>query len=501
LTTSGIGRPVLAVLVLVTVVVASFAVYEVYYSSGPAPCLTYQSDRPVRSQVQDVMFGGVTEYNLPGPGRYPNAIAVAPDGSVWFTEMEGPGVAHLYPNNGTLVEYPWPGYAAPSSIGGSCSPQATSFGIALWNGRIWGADEYNNAIVGVSPSDGSVVKVNTTNDAPYPYWLSVGPDGALWFTSDNTPTRLGRIEPNMSVSIINLQGMGYDEPLQLTFVNSSLAYLATIDQQENATTKACICTGHIYSFDPTGVSSTVTPTVVGSGYTLVLPTSVAYSDGRLWVAQHDASSVISYGVASGEWTDYPTTVVPNIGVTLPLVIEAGGGEVWFNEHYANKIALLNPATETLTEYSETKTPISNYTQIQNDESIALAPGRLWFSSITGNYVGFVNTSYDPGFNVTVSGSNKATIDAGGSASFTLKVSGSWSAQMGVNVSDSENLQSIPKSIQIVPSTSVIQPGVSPFDLGVKVTVGQSLRQGDYTIAVTVTNGDVAQIAYIFVVVT
>jgi len=48
---------------------------------------------------------------------------------------------------------------------------------------------------------------------------------------------------------------------------------------------------------------------------------------------------------------------------------------------------------------------------------------------------------------------------------------------------------------------VIQPGVSPFDLGVKVTVGQSLRQGDYTIAVTVTNGDVAQIAYIFVVVT
>jgi len=492
---------VLAVLVLALVVVASFAVYEIYNSSGPSPCLPYQSNGPVRSQVANVTFGGVTEFNLPVPGRDPNAIVAAPDGSVWFAEMEGPGVAHLYPNNGTLVEYPWPGYAPPISIGGYCSPQATTFGIALWNGRIWGADEYNNLIVGVSPNDGSVVKVNTTNGAPYPYWLSVGPDGALWFTSDNSPARLGRIEPNLSMSIIDLEGLGYDEPIQLTFVNSSLAYLATINKQENATTKACICTGHIYSFDPTGVSSTVTPTVVGSGHTLVLPTSVAYSDGRLWVAQHDASSVISYDVASGEWTDYPTTVVPNIGVTLPLVIEAGGGEVWFNEHYANKIALLNPATETLTEYSESKTPISNYTQIQNDESIALAPGRLWFSSITDNYVGFVNTSYNPGFNVTTSGSDIATLGAGGSASFALKVSGSWSAQLSVNVSDSENLQSIPKSIQIVPSTSVIQPGVSPFDLGVKVTVGQSLGQGNYTIAVTVTNGDVAQIAYIFVVVT
>jgi streptogramin lyase len=482
------------------VAVASIAVYEVYSAGAQSPCLPFQGNHPVRSQVENVTFGGVTEFNLPSPGRDPNAIAVAPDGSVWFTEMEVPGVAHLYPDNGTLVEYPWSGYPPPTNIAGYCSPQSEAFGIALWNGRVWGADLFNNVIVGVSPSDGSVVKVNTTNVAPYPYWLSVGPDGALWFTSENTPPRLGRIAPNLSMSIIALQGLGQDEPIQLTFVNSSLAYLAAINQQENKTTQACICTGHIYSFDPASVSSTITPTLVGGNYTLVLPTSVAYSNGMIWVTQHDASSIVGYDVASGKWTNYPTTAEPFVGVTLPLVVEASGSEVWFNEHYANKIAHLNPGTDTLTEYSETKIPISNGSQIQNDESIALAPGRLWFTSISGNYLGFVNTDYNPGFNVTVSGTNTAILGAGGSASFSLKVSGTWSEQMQVNVSDSENLESIPKSIQILPSTTVIQPGVSPFDLGVKVTLGQSLPQGDYTIAVTVTDGYQAQVAYIFIAV-
>ena len=414
--------------------------------------------------------------------------------------MEEPGVAHLYPNNGTLIEYPWPGYAPPTQIGTYCSPQATSFGIALWNGRVWGTDEYNNEIVGVSPSDGSVVKVNVT-DAPYPYWLSVSPEGALWFTSDNTPARLGVIEPNLTLSIVTLQGLGYEEPIQLTFVNSSLAYLAAINQQENLTTQSCICTGHIYSFDPANVSSTITPTVVGGGYTLIIPTSVAYSEGRIWVTQHAASSVVSYDIASGMWTDYPTTTVAFTNFTLPLVAVANGGNVWFNEHYSNKIAMLNPTTETLTEYSETETPISNYTQIQNDESIALAAGRLWFSSITGNYVGYVNTNYAPVFNVTVSGSNEARVGVGGSLTFALNITGTWTGQMHVNVSDSENPESFPTSIKIVPSTTAIQPGASPFQLAIKVSVGQSVKQGSYTIAVTVTDGYVAQVAYIFIDVT
>ena len=489
--------------VLALVGVSSFAVYEVYYSNPLAPCQIVRDGGTLRSRVNNVStFGAVTEYNLPGPLRWPNAIANASDGTIWFADQELPGVAHLYPANGTLVEYAWPGYATP--LPPDCVPVASASGIALWNGRVWAADEFGNTIVGVDPSDGSVVSVNSTKLAPLPYWLAVGPDGDLWFTSNNyagQPTRLGRILPNMTLRAVNLVGLGNDQPIQLDFVNSTFALFSTTNQAENSSTRGCICTGHVYSFDPSGAASSVTPTMVGPGYSLILPTSLAYSDGSVWVAQHDASSVVRYDFASRTWTKYPTSTVPWIDVTLPYVVLTEGGKVWFNEHYANKIAVLDPRQGTLTEFSETNPPIDNYTQIQNDVSIAPSPHGLWFTSMTGNYVGFLNSSFDPGFSVRVSGNSTAEVAPGGSRSFVLRYSGSWDAPMKVNASDSESYLSTPRSIQILPSVTAVPAGTTSYDLRVTVTVAQSLAPGEYTVAVTATEGDVQQTAYLFLTVT
>jgi streptogramin lyase len=287
----------------------------------------------------------------------------------------------------------------------------------------------------------------------------------------------------------------------LDFVNSTLALLATIDQAPNSTTDACICTGHIYSFNPTGVGTQVVPSVVGGGYTLILPTSLSYSDGSVWVTQHGASSVVRYDFSTRTWTKYPTSTVPWIDITLPYVIQEEGGNVWFNEHYANKIALINPQRETLTEFSEANPPITDPTKIQNDLSIAPAPGGLWFTSETGNYIGFINASYNPGFTISVTGNDTAVVAPGGSASLALEVSGAWAKPMNVTVSDSENFQSTPQAITVTPSVSVVPQGASTFDLGVQVSVGRTLSAGNYTLVVTVTNGDVQQSAYIFLVVT
>ena len=325
-----------ATAVLAVVVVSGFAVYEVYYA-GPQ-CDPVAPGTVGRSQVTNTTFGAVTEWSLPSQDRWPNAMAVAPDGSVWFAEEEVPGVAHLYPNNGTLVEYPWPGYATPEPP--NCVEQTSSFGMALWGGRVWATDEFANngvgAVIGLNPSDGSVVKVNATTDASSPYWVAPGPDGNLWFTSDNTtqyPTRLGRIYPNLTLSIVNLVGVAkYDEPIQLDFVNSSLAFVSTVNQvTENPATKACLCEGHIYSFNPSDPSTNIAASVVGDNYTVLLPSSVSYSDGKIWVAQHGPSSVLSYDFGTRAWTKYPTSLVP-WSTTLPLVTYAYGNEVWFHEH-------------------------------------------------------------------------------------------------------------------------------------------------------------------------
>ena len=498
----GTRRVAAAVLVLAIVAAASFTVYEVHFAAPAVPCQVVRGGATLRSQTSAATFGAVTEYKLPGPDRWPNAVANASEGSVWFADQELPGVAHLFPGNGTLVEYAWPGYPSPRPP--DCVPTVSVSGMAIWNGRVWAADEYGNVTVGLNPRDGSVVSVNSTEGAPFPYWLAVGPDGNLWFTSYNLagePTRLGKILPNMALEVIDLVGLGNDQPLQLDFVNSTFALLSTLNLASNSTTHGCVCTGHVYSFDPSTAGATVAPSLIGGTYTLRLPNSVSYSNGSVWVTQHAASSVVRYDFSSGTWTKYPTSTVPWIDTTLPYVVQAEGGKVWFNEHYANKIAMLDPQQGTLTEFSEANPPITDPNQIQNDLSISPAPGGLWFTSMSGNYVGFVNSSYSPGFSVLVSGNATAKVARGGSASFTLAVTGTWSRPLGVNASDSEDYESIPRSISIVPSTPTIQPGTSVFHLGVDVGVGSEIAPGDYTVAVTVTDGGVQQTAYLFLVVT
>jgi streptogramin lyase len=487
-----------ALLVTAAVVVSGLVAYEFYFAQGPSQpgCVSLPGGTFVRSQTTGTTFGAVTEYALPGNDTWPSAITAAPDGSVWFAEQAVPGVTHLFPNNGTIVEYAWPGYKTPTLA--NCFPNVVSSGIALWNGRVWSADEFANVIYGVKPSDSSVVSINATGKASYPYWLAVGPDGNLWVTFDNTPALLGRIFPNLTMSLITLSGTGEDSPLQLDFVNSTYALLASINLSENTTTKGCVCNGHVYSFDPSLVGSTVAPSMVGGGYNLFEPTSASYSSEGVWVAQHASSSVVGYDYRSGTWAQYPTSRVPWTNTTLPLQVAANGTEVWFNEHYANKIALLNPAAGTLTEFEESNPPPTSYVGIQNDEYITLAGGRLWFTSMTGNYVGFIDASYKPSFRLDVSGSNAVSITPGGSASLVLGVAGSWGAPMGVSVSDSENYAAAPTFIRVTPSVSAIPTGASSYSLGLNIAAAPSIGAGEYTVAVTVTNGLIQQTAYIFV---
>ena len=492
-------KAVAAVLVAVLLAVATFAVYEFYVApSAQNQCVSIPGGTFVKDTVTSRSFGAITEYALPGNDTWPSAVTVSPDGSIWFVEQAVPGVAHLFPNNMTLVEYAWPGFKAPTLAG--CFPYDASSAIVLWNGRVWSADEFGDAIYGVNPSDGSVATINATGRANYPYWLAVGPDGDLWVAFDDTPATLGRIFPNLTMSTINLVGVGEDNPLQLDFVNDSLALLSTINLSGNSTV-SCFCNGHIYAFNPSTVGQSITPAIIGGGYNLIEPTSVTYSDGRIWVAQHYSSSVVSYDFATRSWTDFPTSLVPWTNTTLPLLIEANGSEVWFNEHYANKMAVIQPAEGTLTELSESNPPITSNLAIQNDEYMTISGSLVWFTSMSGNYVGFVNGSFKPTFGIQAVGTNKVTVPRGGNATATLQVTGTWPAQMEVGVSDSEGYFSLPTLIRATPSVPSIPVGEQPYRFTLNLAAEQKAPPGNYTVAVTLTDGGVQQSAYIFVTVT
>ncbi len=481
-----------AVLALAALVVVSgFAAFAYLGPQGQqGRCVPLGGTSILRSQLSPVTFGAVTEYPLPQPSRWSNGITVGPDGSVWFGEESVPGVARLSPN-GTLVEYPWP--SAGWTTKGSCGYKTGIWGVKVWNGLVWGTDAEENALVGVDPGSGRATVVNTTGRAPQPYSLAASSDGALWFTTESLTAKLGRLTPDLNLTVFDVQGLGGEVPIQVAFVNSTYAYMVALNPLDPPY-------GHLYAFDPQAAGGSIEPVRLGGSFRVVEPTSVSASGGLVWMTQHGTSSITSFDPASGNWTVFPTTTVGFVSTTLPYFVEAGGDLVWFNEHYANRIALLNTSTFTLTEFSEANPPVENGSLIQNDLTIARGGGGLWFTSTTGNYVGFVDESYTNPFSLVPVGERSVTLDARGYVTLHLQVEGTWASQLSVGVSDTENSNSTPSLIEIIASTSTIPAGSGPAELTVNVTAKAGVAPGRYTVAVGVGDGLVTQSAYFFLTV-
>ncbi len=83
-------------------------------------------------------FGTLTEHAIPTPASRPWDVAVAPDGTVWFTESAGNKVGRLDARG--LVEFAVP------------TPNALPYGIAAADGRTYFV-EYGTGKVGrITPS-------------------------------------------------------------------------------------------------------------------------------------------------------------------------------------------------------------------------------------------------------------------------------------------------------------------------------------------------------------
>ncbi len=483
-------RWLIAVILAAIVAVAGLAAY--LFALQPAgPCMTLGETNVLRSHVGSAHFDALTEYSLPAPTRWSNAIAVAPDGSVWFGEQSVPGVAHLFPNNGTLVEYPWPSATHPTSK--TCGYETGIWGVAIWKGMVWGSDLEENALVGINPQTGASRVINVSGVANAPYTLSLAPDGSLWFTSLENAATLGRVGQDFSLSALPVSNIGRQFPAQLDFVNSSLAYMVTLDNLNNS--------GGLYSFNPGSVSTSVNPQRLGGSFQLLAPDSAASGDGTVWVAQHGPSYLAAYDVGSGGWTRFPTTSLGNNITTFPYFVSYGKGGVWFNEHYGNRIGFIGAAKQTMTEYSEADPPVTNASEIGNDLTIAPSPDGLWFTSVTGNYIGFANASYVPSFSLSMAGANSATVHPGGQLELNLTVSGSWESALSFVASDTETYTATPASITITPSTKLMAPGSGTRPLSVEVSVSSSLKPGEYTLALSVSDGLVTRSVFVFLTAT
>jgi len=499
-------------LAVLAIVLFGSAALAGFYSFGMQPSGTIGSSSPSNSssatactaaapevdqRLTSTMFGAITEYTLPA-NRTPSGVAVAPDGSVWFGEWGLPGVAHLFPN-GTVTEYKWR-YPDPASIS-NCQMATQIWGVALWNGSVWGSDFLYSRLVGVNPTTGQAQKIDLANGTT-PYTLAVSPNNYLWFTESKLGAAIGRVSPtNGTVDYYNLPTAKYWESVYVLFRNDTVGYVLALDGVDPEIAQ-------IYSFNPSLSSPSFSP--VGENQTLYAPTGLALGDGGIWATEHSASAMAFLNFTTDRWTIFPTSTVSYTPWVLTYFDGSNGSAVWFNEHYGNKIGVIYDGATRLTEYAVDDPPIGNFTTLLTDVNtltVGLGGNRLWFTQWSSGVVGFVNTAYSPPLSIsasTTAGGTPASavsISAGGSTQLQLQLSGQSSSNVSLKFADNEFDNGTAKSIAFTPSIAALPSLNGTRTVALNISVASTLAAGEYVAAITLTNGLVLSSVYVTITVT
>lgn len=137
------------------------------------------------------------------------------------------------------------------------------------------------------------------------------------------------------------------------------------------------------------------------------PSDITIFDNRsLWITEHGTSFVTEYNFNSTQIKRYPTFTSFHHAITLPYWIskDPDGNGFWFNEHYGNRISFLNITDTSLTEYEiPTRNKTMGYTA--NVLTIATDPtnsNRLWFTEFNTDKIGVVDRGIPIPFNINVS---------------------------------------------------------------------------------------------------
>lgn len=126
----------------------------------------------------------IREWDVPTKGAHPHDPAVAPDGSLWFTEQMVSKLGRLDPATGNFKEYPLKGQNdGPHGL------------VADREGNIWYTGNFAAYIGKLDPRSGEVTQYKMPNDkAEDPHTAVFDTQGMLWFTVQ-VGNMVGRLEP------------------------------------------------------------------------------------------------------------------------------------------------------------------------------------------------------------------------------------------------------------------------------------------------------------------
>jgi virginiamycin B lyase len=122
----------------------------------------------VSDRIGRIRGGQLEQLPIEGPNIEPIGLAIAPDGSAWFTDIAARGVARISPS-GNVSRFKLD------------TPIVRLGRIAIApDGSVWFAEPTRYSITQLN--DGSFIRHEVTSPRGGPYGVTIGPDGIVWAT-------------------------------------------------------------------------------------------------------------------------------------------------------------------------------------------------------------------------------------------------------------------------------------------------------------------------------
>src|SRR5450759_3239798 len=232
----------------------------------------------------------------------------------------------------------------------------------------------------------------------HPNGITLGPDGALWFTESNA-NRIGRIDPATQALTEYPVLTASSQPIGITLGPDGALWFAEANPSR------------IGRIDPTTHIVTEYPVLTASSQPIGITLG---PDGALWFTETNASRIGRIDPTTHIVTEYPVLTASSqpIGITL-----GPDGALWFTETNASRIGRIDPTTHIVTEY-----PV--LTASSQPIGITLGPdGALWFTEYSGNRIGRVSIPFT--INASVSGGHGTvspatqTVNSAGTATINI----------------------------------------------------------------------------------
>lgn len=379
------------------------------------------------------------EFKIPTNAIKPMMWSMLADreNKIWFTDEKSNAIWRFDPVTNEFDKFTLPTKKGPEGL------PAFPIQLAEAGKSIWFAELYGHKIGVFSKEDPSFIQeFPTPTNSSGPSGLFVR-EGQVWFTE----AFAGKVGMVNLASLVTLLSLGYLPP----------AAIMEFSPNEK-----------IYS--PVGI----------------------YLDdnGTAWLTEHGASLISGYKISDGSLFRFATTRNENQVTTLPYWIRYdSSGNIWFNEHTGNRIAMFNLTNYKLTEYEvPTRNPEQGY--IANVLNLAVAPdGKVWFTEWTEDKIGVLDPSIPIPFDIS-SDVREVNILQGDSTKIPISIHVAENFTQPLTPRISSSITPTGKLLNMTASfnPSVVIPSANFHAIELMIDTEESIKPGNYTITVGVTDG-------------